>query len=79
VRRRRCDFEPIITEDLFQRAQALLSGRIPNAALRLQAHPDFPLRNVVRCARATAGLQEAGRRAGATTTRTTTAGPAAAA
>lgn len=56
VRRKRGDFEPIITEDLFQRAQAVLSGRIPSSAPRLQAHPDFPLRNFVRCASCNRGL-----------------------
>jgi site-specific DNA recombinase len=56
VRDRRGDFEPIITEDLFQRAQAVLSGRLPSTAPRLQAHPDFPLRNFVRCSSCNRGL-----------------------
>lgn len=50
------DFEPIVTEDLFQRAQAVLSGRLPSTAPRLQAHPAFPLRNFVRCASCNRGL-----------------------
>lgn len=56
VRHERGDFEAIITEDLFQRAQAVRSGRIPSSAPRLQAHPDFPLRNFVRCASCNRGL-----------------------
>jgi site-specific DNA recombinase len=56
VRDKRGDFEPIVTEDLFQRAQAVLSGRLPSTAPRLQAHPDFPLRNFVRCASCNRGL-----------------------
>jgi site-specific DNA recombinase len=56
VRDKRGDFEPIITEDLFHRAQAVLAGRLPSTAPRLQAHPDFPLRNFVRCATCNRGL-----------------------
>ena len=56
VRDKRGDFEPIVTEDLFQRALAVLSGRLPSTAPRLQAHPDFPLRNFVRCASCNRGL-----------------------
>lgn len=79
VRDKRGDFEPIITEDLFQRTQAVLSGRLPSTAPRLQGHPDFPLRSFVRCASCNRGLTGAGRRAAATTTPTTTAAPFAAA
>ena len=56
VRNKRGDFEPLISEDLFQRAQAVLSGRIPTTAPRLQAHPDFPLRSFVRCATCNRGF-----------------------
>jgi site-specific DNA recombinase len=56
VRDKRGDFEPLISEDLFHRAQAVLSGRLPSTAPRLQAHPDFPLRNFVRCATCNRGL-----------------------
>lgn len=56
VRGRRGDFEPVIPEDLFYRAQAVLSGRAPTAAPKLRSHPDFPLRNFVRCASCGRGL-----------------------
>ena len=51
VRGKRGDFEPLISEELFHRAQAVLSGRIVSKAPLLRSHPDFPLRNFVRCAR----------------------------
>jgi DNA invertase Pin-like site-specific DNA recombinase len=79
VRRKRGDFEPLITEDLFQRAQAVLSGRIPTTAPRLQAHPDSRSAASSGARRATAGSPEAGRKDEASTTPTTTAGQAAAA
>ena len=56
VRGRRGDFEPLIPEDLFYGAQAVLSGRAPTAAPKLRSHPDFPLRNFVRCATCGRGL-----------------------
>jgi site-specific DNA recombinase len=46
---KRGDFEALISEDLFYRAQAVLSGRTPSTAPRKRAHPDFPLRGFVRC------------------------------
>jgi hypothetical protein len=49
VRNKRGDFEPLITEDLFYQAQAVLSGRVPSTAPRQRTHPDFPLRGFVRC------------------------------
>jgi hypothetical protein len=49
VRNKRGDFEPLISEDLFYQAQAVLSGRLPVTAPRKRAHPDFPLRGFVRC------------------------------
>jgi site-specific DNA recombinase len=49
VRGKRGDFEPLISEDLFYRVQAILSGRIPSTTPRKRAHPDFPLRGFVRC------------------------------
>jgi len=42
VRGRRGDFEPLISEELFYRVQAILSGRVPSRAPRKRAHPDFP-------------------------------------
>jgi len=56
VRGRRGDFDPLIREDLFYRAQAVLSGRAPTTAPQLRSHPDFPLRNFVRCATCGRGL-----------------------
>ncbi len=49
VRVRRGDFEPLISEELFYRVQAILSGRVPTTAPRQRAHPDSPLRGFVRC------------------------------
>jgi hypothetical protein len=47
VRGRRGDFEPLVSEELFYSVQAILSGRMPSAAPRQRAHPDFPLRGFV--------------------------------
>ena len=49
VRAKRGDFEPLISQDLFYCAQAVLSGRVPIKAPPQRAHPDFPLRAFVRC------------------------------
>jgi site-specific DNA recombinase len=46
----RGDFEPLIDEATFYRAQAVLDGRVPVATPRQRNHPDFPLRGFVRCA-----------------------------
>jgi site-specific DNA recombinase len=56
VRNKRGDFEPLISEELFYRVQAILSGRVPSTASRQRAHPDFPLRAFVRCALCGRGL-----------------------
>ena len=45
-----------ISEELFYRVQAILSGRVPNTAPRQRAHPDFPLRGFVRCESCGRGL-----------------------
>ena len=45
----RGDFEPLIDETTFYRAQAVLDGRVTVAAPRQRNHPDFPLRGFVRC------------------------------
>ncbi len=50
------DFDPIVTIELFDRAQTVLSGRLPSTAPKLRSHPDFPLRNFVRCAVCNRGL-----------------------
>jgi site-specific DNA recombinase len=56
VRGKRGDFEPLISEDLFYRVQAILSGRVPSTTPRKRAHPDFPLRGFVRCESCGRGL-----------------------
>jgi site-specific DNA recombinase len=56
VRGKRGDFEPLISEELFYRVQAILSGRIPSTTPRKRAHPDFPLRGFVRCHACDRGL-----------------------
>ena len=53
---KRGDFEPLISEDLFYRVQAVLSGRVPSTTPQLRAHPDFPLRTFVRCESCGRGL-----------------------
>ena len=45
----RGDFEPLIEEATYYRAQAVLDGRVPVAAPPQRNHPDFPLRGFVRC------------------------------
>src|SRR5437773_7428852 len=49
VRGKRGDFEALISEDLFFRVQAVLSGRAPSTTPQQRAHPDFPLRAFVHC------------------------------
>lgn len=46
---RRGDFEPLIDEATFYAVQAVLDGRVVVAGPRRRNHPDFPLRNFVRC------------------------------
>ena len=47
VRAKPGDFEPVISEDLFYRVQAVLSGRVPSTTPQQRAHPDFLLRAFV--------------------------------
>jgi Recombinase len=42
VRGKRGDFEPLISEDLFYRVQAILSGRLPSTTPQQRAHPRLP-------------------------------------
>jgi len=44
----RGDFEPLVTERIFFRVQAILDGRCEVAASRQRNDPDFPLRGYVR-------------------------------
>jgi hypothetical protein len=55
VRGKRGGVEPLMSEELFYRVQAILSGRAPSTAPRKRAHPDFPLRGV-RCESCGRGL-----------------------
>lgn len=43
------DFEPLVDEATFYRAQAVLDRRIVVVGPRQRNHPDFPLRGFVRC------------------------------
>ncbi len=43
------NFEPLVDEATFYRAQAILDGRVVVAGPRQRNHPDFPLRGFVRC------------------------------
>jgi hypothetical protein len=43
------NFEPLVDEATFYRAQAVLDGRIVVAGPRQRNDPDFPLRGFVRC------------------------------
>ena len=56
MRGKRGDFDPLVSDELFYRVQAVLSGRAIVTAPQLRAHPDFPLRGFVRCASCERGL-----------------------
>jgi site-specific DNA recombinase len=43
------DFEPVVDEATFYRAQAVLDGRVVVSGPRQRNHPNFPLRGFVRC------------------------------
>jgi site-specific DNA recombinase len=43
------NFEPLVDEATFYRAQAVLDGRVVVAGPRQRNHPDFPLRGFARC------------------------------
>ena len=45
----RGDFEPLVDEATFYRAQAVLDGRVVVSGPPHRNHPDFPLRGFVRC------------------------------
>lgn len=45
----RGDFQPIVSEALFEAAQAVLDGRRLSVTPHARNHPDFPLRRFVRC------------------------------
>ena len=56
VRDKRGDFEPLISDEVFYKAQAVLAGRVPVTAPLQRNRPDFPLRGFVRCAACDRGL-----------------------
>ena len=41
--------EPLVTQQMFDRVQAVLNGRKPPANPKRKSNPDFPLRRLVRC------------------------------
>ena len=47
--RQRGDFEPLVNQELFDRVQAVLSGKSVSVTPYLRNHPDFPLRHFVKC------------------------------
>jgi site-specific DNA recombinase len=47
---RRGDWEPMVSEAVFYRAQGVARNLVPVVAPRVRNHPEFPLRNFVRCA-----------------------------
>lgn len=53
---RRGDFDPLVPESTFYAVQAVLDGRVVTTGPRPRNHPDFPLRNFVRCETCGRGL-----------------------
>ena len=49
LERQRGDFEPIVTDELFEQAQAVLDGKRLSVTPHQRNHPDFPLRVFARC------------------------------
>src|SRR5215208_2494920 len=49
VRGKRGDFEPLISEELFFRVQAVLSGHVPSTTSQPRPHPDLRAGAFVRC------------------------------
>ena len=47
--RRRGDFEPLVSQEIFDTVQALLDGKRASVTPHLRNHPDFPLRHFVKC------------------------------
>jgi site-specific DNA recombinase len=46
---RRGDFEPLVSEETFNRVQAIVERRIQVTGPRQRTRPDFPLKGLVRC------------------------------
>ncbi len=49
-------FQPLVSQDVFGKVQAILSGRTVSVAPRARSHADFPLRGFVRCGYCTEAL-----------------------
>lgn len=49
LERQRGDFEPIVSDALFEEAQAVLDGKRLSVTLHQRHHPDFPLRVFAKC------------------------------
>jgi len=47
---RRGDFDPLVSEDTFDRVQAISQQRVPVTAPHQRGRADFPLKGLVRCA-----------------------------
>jgi site-specific DNA recombinase len=45
----RGDFEPLVSQEIFDTVQAVLSGKRVSVTPRLRSNPDFPLRHFVKC------------------------------
>ncbi len=41
--------EPLISKDIYFKVQMILDGKKPTIAPKVRNHPDFPLRNFIRC------------------------------
>jgi DNA invertase Pin-like site-specific DNA recombinase len=49
-------FQPLVTRAIFDKVQAILSGRTVSVAPRARSHADFPLRGFVKCGYCTQSL-----------------------
>jgi len=49
VEPRRGNFEPIVSDEVFDRVQAVLDGKALSVTPHVRSHPDFPLRHFVKC------------------------------
>jgi len=56
LERQRGNFEPIVSDELFNRAQAILDGKRLAVTSHRRNHPDFPLRVFAKCAACDTGL-----------------------
>lgn len=47
--RKKGDFEPLVSQDTFDKVQAVLDGKRPTVTAYQRNHPNFPLRQFVKC------------------------------